>query len=359
MSERHGALNSTELDRLGIDASQVLDFSSNCLPGCAHARVAQAVQAAAIEPYPSPDAAPLRISIAERHGVPAAQVVAGGGAAQLLFAVVQALSREGDAVLATEPSFGEYLDAARALRRHALAARSSIVEQPDLGAVFSVLERDRPALVFVCQPNNPTGWLWPEAQVARLATRCRELGARLVVDHAYRSFVDPASRFDTVPDAVNLYSLTKDFVLAGLRVGYLVASEPDALAIQRVLPPWSVSAPALAAGCTALEPDVIDATNAAIAAIRTSSNALWAAFRARGIEVLPSDCHFALIAQAGATGFRLRMLQQQKVQVRSAASFGLPDHVRVCSKGAAADRRLLQAWDKVSASVSAELCLTS
>ncbi|MEM6985935.1 MAG: aminotransferase class I/II-fold pyridoxal phosphate-dependent enzyme [Pseudomonadota bacterium] len=355
MSELHGALNATELSVLGIDPRHVLDFSSNCLPGHAHAQVRQAARNAAVETYPSPDAAPLRAQLAHCHGVAATQIVAGGGAAQLIYAAVQAYSREGDAVLSVQPSFGEYLDAAKALRRRAIAVPVSVDADPDLAELFEAVERERPALVCVCQPNNPTGRLWPDAQVRRLAAVCRERGARLLLDHAYRSFVDPISRFDGVKGAINLYSLTKDYALAGLRLGYVVTNDDDARSLQRVLPPWSVSAPATAAGCAALEPDVVVSTDAAIYAIRTSAAALWSALRERGARVLSSDCHFALIEQPKASAFRLRMLQQTHIQVRSAASFGLPDHIRVCSKGAAADARLLQAWDAVSVSLSTEL----
>ncbi|MEM9602223.1 MAG: aminotransferase class I/II-fold pyridoxal phosphate-dependent enzyme [Pseudomonadota bacterium] len=355
MSERHGALNTTELEALGVDAERVLDMSSNCLPGRAHARVRRAAERAAIETYPSPDAAPLRARLAACHGVPAAQVVAGAGAAQLIFAAVQAVTREGDTVLAVQPSFGEYLDAAQALRRRPLEVSVPLGAEPDLTEVFANVERERPALVFVCQPNNPTGRLWPRAQLARLAAVCAETGGRLVVDHAYATFADPTSRFDEVPAAINLYSLTKDYALAGLRLGYAVAQLDDAQAVHRVLPPWSVSAPAMAAGIAALDPEVVVATDAAIRAVRQSAEQLWTALRARRAEVVPSDCHFALVRCPGASAYRLRMLQQCRVQVRSAASFGLPGHIRVCSKGAGADALFLQAWDALGANASADL----
>lgn len=355
MSETHGAINDAELAALGLSPHSVLDVSSNCLPGAAHPSIQRAVQDASLERYPSLDAAPLRARIAERHVVSERTTVVGAGAAQLIFSIVQACSREGDAVVSVAPSFGEYADAARALRRRPSTISVDVNAEPNLADVFAAVQREQPALVFVCQPNNPTGRLWQAGQIERLAECCAAGGGRLVVDHAYRSFVDPAARFDAVPGAINLYSLTKDFKLAGLRLGYLVADADVARSVQQVLPPWSVSSPALAAGCAALEDDVIRATDAEILAVQTSARALWQAMRESGLTVLQSDCHFALIKQPEASVWRHRMLCETQVQVRSAASFGLPDHVRVCSKGPAADARLLQAWNIVSGSLVAGL----
>ncbi len=355
MSELHGALNPAELERLGLDAAQVLDFSSNCLPGLAHPRVREAVRTAAIEPYPSPDAAPLRLRLSACHRVSLDAVVAGAGAAQLIFASVQAYSREGDRVLVVSPSFGEYADAAVALRRRVERVHVAPDDTPDLGAVFRAVQQFKPALVFVCQPNNPTGRLWPEAQLVRLMQVCLDNESLLVVDHAYRTFVDPSQRFRSIEGAINLYSLTKDFALAGVRLGYAVLPVYRAAALNAVLPPWSVSQPAIAAGLAALEPEVIDATDRAIVAVRESAASLWEALRARGVVVLPTDTHFALLERPGASAFRQRLLERASVQIRSAASFGLPDHVRVASKGVAADAKLLQAWDRFGAESESEL----
>ncbi len=355
MSELHGAINVDELIELGLDPAKVVDFSSNCLPGLAHPRIQAAVHAASIENYPSPDAAPLRVRLSACHGVPIESVVTAAGAAQLIFAAVQASSREGETVLVVTPSFGEYADAARALSRRVEAVAVEVDASPDLAPVMEAVSRTRPAMVFLCQPNNPTGRLWPADALDALITQCRDLGTVPVIDHAYSTFVDPAKRFVAHDHAINLYSLTKDFALAGLRLGYALAPAAQARSLDAVMPPWSVSQPALAAGLAALDTEVIAATDDAIWRVRESSAVLWAALENDGAVVLPTDTHFALIECPGASEFRHRLLVQAGLQVRSAASFGLPNHVRVASKGRDDDTRLIQAWKIESEAADAAL----
>ncbi len=333
MAEAHGALRPQELAALGIDPAQVLDFSSNCLVQ-APASVLAAARAAPLESYPDPDCSALRARISALWGQDS--VVVGNGAAALLWACVSAYSREGELVLCHRHSFGEYANAALTQRRRVYCVQQAIAER-SLEPMYEALQR-RPALVFICQPNNPSGRLWPEQPLRELIAQARRQGSTVVVDHAYRVFACPQQRFAHYDGAINVYSMTKDFAVAGLRLGFALGDTD----LGRFLPPWSASSAAQAAGVAALSDTVLGALEQRILIAKAQQAQLWQSLRANGHDCLDSDTHFGLIRVGDADGLRARLLREHAIQVRSARSFGLPDYIRVCTR-AGDDARLVAA----------------
>jgi histidinol-phosphate aminotransferase len=168
------------------------------------------------------------------------------------------------------------------------------------------------------------------------------------VDEAYLAFAEGAESAigAQLPNVLVLRSMTKDYALTGLRLGYAVGDARVIAALRKVRPPWNVNALALAAGVAALaDPEYVSAS---IRRLRSAVAPLQAALAERGFGVLPTDVHFFLArvdaAFGNAAAWRAA-LRAQGVLVRDCASFGLPAYTRIAARRPDENLRLLAAID--------------
>ena len=292
----HGGLDHGELARLGLKPDDVLDFSVNRNPFGPPPCVREVWPGLHLERYPDRECLALRPALGKRHGCAPEEVWVGNGTSELIWLLALAYLRSGDPLLVVSPTFGEYAIAGKATgaQVEVFAACQEDGFRPDVNALVARLEEVRPRLTFLCNPNNPTGVYLEQAPVeALLAANPSGL---LVLDEAYVLFT--AGAWDSTPlletgRLVVLRSMTKDYALAGLRLGYLLAAAEIVEAVRRVQPPWSVNAVAQAAGLVALEDraylqDTLTKTTAAAMQLTRDLAAL-------GLRVWPSDTHFFLV----------------------------------------------------------------
>lgn len=276
-----------------------LDFSSNVsplgVPEGVRDAVAEAVCAA--DRYPDPLCREVRGAIAEAEQVPAEWCLCGNGSADLIYRAV--LAKQPRQALVTAPTFGEYGAALELVgcrvERYPLREENGFVLQEDfLDAVTP--ETD---LVFLCEPNNPTGRTTPKPLLLSVLERCAQTGTLLVVDECFGGFLaDPAAHtlaglLEEYPNLLLLKAFTKLYALAGLRLGYcLCASGPLLSSMRLAGQPWAVSAPAQAAGIAALgEVDYVRQVRALIEAERPR---LALELERFGFRVIPGEANYLL-----------------------------------------------------------------
>lgn len=328
-SRSHGGLLDAELSALGLDARDVVDFSVNVNAYGPCPAVVEAVRAAPVDRYPDPTAFGARRSVARSIDVDPARIVLAPGTADLLWTIARVLLTPGDLVWIVEPAFAEMAAAARSA-----GARVEPARLESLGEV-------RPKLVYLAAPANPTGAAVPASDVAAVARSHPQVA--FVVDQAFLSLSDRhADARVAMPDnTVVLRSLTKDHALAGLRVGYAVASRDVAARIEASRPPWSTSGPAQAAAVAAIESsEFVPQCRARLFADR---DALARDIAALGLRVRPTSTVFFLVEVGDAARVRRDMLARHRVLVRDCASFGLPQCIRVCARPARDAARLVAA----------------
>jgi histidinol-phosphate/aromatic aminotransferase/cobyric acid decarboxylase-like protein len=291
-----------------------IDFSTGVSPLPPPPSLMAAWRGADVTRYPHPTALPLREAIAACHSVDADAVAVGAGSVELVWALARAFGGAGRRVGFVAPAFGEYAQAGLAS-----------------GAVTAAVAVDDPCdLLFVARPGNPLSSA-PSIEAARAAL--------VVVDEAYQPLCDGVTPTAPSERVAVLRSLTKVFALPGLRLGYLVASRVVARAVRAALPPWNVSAPAIAAGLAALaEPTA--PVRAAVADLRAAMIARLAAI---GVRPVVAGGTFVVVDVGDARGFTARMLARG-VRVRDCASFGLPAYVRLGVRGDEDVSRLVAAW---------------
>ena len=343
----HGAHGALAAQTLGAARDDFLDFSANINPlGPPEGAILAAGKALLGEAatYPDPRYLRLRAALAGYLGVPPETVLPTNGGAEALFLAARvAADGGGQRAVILDPTFSEYAAAARTA---GLEPESRIARRPERGfrldhAVLDDL--DDVGLVFLCNPNNPTGDLLSGEDVMRISGKVRAAGAVLVVDEAFADFA-PGQSVATEVDQ-RLYvarSFTKFFAVPGLRLGCLIAREPETA--EAFQPSWPVNVVAAAAGVAAAgDPAFAEMTVTEVEGRR------WELFGALegldGVTPYPGAANFLLFR--GPEGLP-ELLARLGVLVRGCDPFpGLgPGFVRVAVRGREENGRLISALAK-------------
>jgi histidinol-phosphate aminotransferase len=326
--------------------TNVVKLSSNENPLGPSPLAVQAMQdaAAGMHRYPSSDHSALRTAIGEVHGLDPARVICGAGSDEIITFLCQCFAGPGDEVLYTEHGFAMY-------RICALAAGATPVEVKERERVTDVDAllagcTDRTRLVFIANPNNPTGTMISAAEVARLADGIPE-GALLVLDGAYAEYVEGfdagASLIEARDNVVMTRTFSKIYGLGGARIGWGYGPKAIIDVLNRVRGPFNVSVTALAAAeASVRDLDYVDRSR--------SENARWRTWLAEALAELgvPSDtsctnfilARFADQAEAEACD---TYLQSQGLIVRRVAGYNLPNALRITVGDEDSCRRVAQA----------------
>jgi histidinol-phosphate aminotransferase len=283
--------------------------------------------------YPDPQPASLLQALANLYGVQREQLCVGRGSDEAIDLLVRAFCRAGqDAIVIQPPTFGMYAVSAR-------IQNAAVIEVPlaqDFGLDSdALLAAITPAvkLVFLCTPNNPSGKSIGRDDVERVA-QALSGKALLVVDEAYIEFSDQPSAIELInryEHIAVLRTLSKAWALAGARIGTLIA-HPDVIGlIRRIMPPYPLPTPCVAAALAALLPSGQNAAREHIAIVREQRAFMHDALSAvPGVrEVLPSDANF-LAVRFDDAGAVYQRLQQAGIVVRDVRRYPkLQDALRI------------------------------
>jgi len=296
----------------------------------------EAYEAAGAELHRYPDGGygELRRALSEHHGIPADRIVCSNGSDELISLLTKGYAGPGDEVLFSAHGFAMYPIAT-------MAAGATPVTAPEIDLTADVdglLERvtERTRIVFLANPNNPTGTYVPAEAIRRLHAGLRP-DILLVIDAAYAEFVtrnDYSSGMEMVAEHRNVVvtrTFSKAYALAGLRLGWAYCPESVAGVLNRLRGPFNVALPTAAAGIAALR-DV-----AHLDMVRTHNDEWLPWFREKvaavGLEALPSFGNFVLVrfpdtngkSAAAADAF----LRGRGILVRRVDGYRLPDCLRV------------------------------
>ncbi len=338
--EDHGGLNPAELKSLGINEDGILDFSVNSNPFGPSPRVLEAIQNVDVSKYPDRFCAELSSRLAEVNSVDHDEIFPGNGTAELIWLTIMAHIKPEDRVLIQGPTFGEYARAAKRLGADVIELRAEPpLFSPDIDQLLEKIQSVEPKLVFVCNPNNPTGYLLSEDEIHRIAQACGNK-TRLVLDEAYRAFTGQGF-FGYVPggNVIRLRSMTKDFALAGLRLGYALADGEILSTMKNLQPAWSVNALAQAAGLAVL--DDLEYYENSLKDLYLERDRFFTALSTITAKPVYSSTHYCVIQTPEEAGMIRKLLLQKSIQVRDCASFGLPYHIRLSTQKPEANSRLL------------------
>ena len=318
----------------GIAERDIVKLASNENPRGPSSKVRAAIAdaAAGVTRYPDGNGFALKQALAARFAVGSEQIVLGNGSNDILELASQAFLRPGDHTVYAQHAFAVYPLATQ--------ARGAVgIEVPardlghDLAAMRAALTRET-RIVFVANPNNPTGsWLPPREVEAFVASVPREV--LVVLDEAYNEYLEPAQQADSAawvaryPNLLVSRTFSKAYGLAGLRVGYGIADASVADLLNRVRQPFNVNSIAQAAALAALADVEYVAESARLN--REGMRELERGLDALGVAHVPSHANFLLV-RAGVAGDAAPVyeaLLRAGVIVRPVGSYGLPGYLRV------------------------------
>lgn len=334
----------------GCDA---LDFSANVSPLGLPAGVAAAITNAlpTADRYPDPLCRELRAALAGAEGVPADWILCGNGAADLIFRL--ALAVRPRRALLPAPTFAEYEAALQTVG--CAVQRVFLREENEFAVTEEFIDAVTPEtdIVFLCQPNNPTGQVTPPALVERLVRRCAECGAVLVVDECFLDFLPDRDAWTAkqllrdAPQLIILKAFTKLYAMAGVRLGYALCGDAALLEKMRGAgQPWAVSSLAQAAGLAALQETAY--AGAVRALIAEQRPRIAAGLRALGLRVMDGQANYLLFRATPDFGEKLR---RRGAVVRSCANYPGLDAAwyRTAVRTAEENTRLLQIMGEILA----------
>jgi histidinol-phosphate aminotransferase len=322
----------SELKELhGVDDIAKLNWNEGLfgpLPGALDAVVAELERAWM---YPEQAYSDLREAVAVWLGTTPERIVPAHGIQSLIAAVAHVFVRDGDRVVVPQPTYGLYAQVCAAAGARVERVPASEL-RIDLDELVQAARRVEARLIWVCDPNNPTGSLVERDEWEDFLAALPE-GTVVVVDEAYGEYADPSRRVCRERDVeagrpvVVLRTFSKIFGLAGLRLGYAVADPELAAFFDVVQEPFNVNRAALAAGRACLaRPELIEERRRESASARALLAAL---LEEAGMEPLPSEANFILVDVGVDDAALADALVRRGLLVRSGSEFGLDGYVRV------------------------------
>jgi histidinol-phosphate aminotransferase len=284
--------------------------------------LADAVRDVAWHRYPDRSATGLRAAIGRLHGVGPAQVLAANGSNEVLQSVCLAFGGAGRTVATFEPTYALHAHIARITGARVVEGERDDRFRLDLDEVARVVRAERPSIVFLCSPNNPTGVVDDPDQVRAVVGLAGEVGALVVVDEAYGQFAS-WSALELVADDVPLVvtrTYSKTWALAAARLGYLVGPAWLVTELEKAVLPYHLDAVTQLAGTLAL--DHVDAMEARVAAVVEERGRVVGALADLPVEVWPSGANFVLFRPLDRTGRDVwQGLVDRSVLVRDTSSW--------------------------------------
>ena len=320
-----------ELEReLGITGIVKLASNENPLGASPKAVAAMHEAIATISLYPDGNGFELKDALTKRYGVAHANLVLGNGSNDLLELASRAFLAPGDVAVYAAHAFAVY-----ALATQAVGAKGITVPAKefghDLDAMLASAIKHKAKMVFIANPNNPTGtYLTPDA--LRDFLQALPVNILVVLDEAYNEYLPPAQRYDSVswlqnyPNLIISRTFSKAYGLAGLRVGYAIAHEQITDMMNRVRQPFNVNSIAQAAAVAALHD--MDFVQQTYELNQRGMQQIIAGLTNLGLSYIPSFGNFISFRIGGATAMYRRLLELGVI-VRPLANYDMPDYLRV------------------------------
>ena len=332
-----------ELGFSSADEIHKLASNENALGPSPRAIEAMHARAPDMHLYPDGGAYYLKQALAARLGVTPGHLCFGNGSNELIEFLGHVFLGPGTGIVMSECAFIIYKLVAAMMQAETVMAPMQGLTH-DLDAMLAAI-RPETKLVFVANPNNPTGTMVEAETLYRFMDRVPDHVA-VVLDEAYIEILPPERQPDTlryVREGRKVYLLrtfSKAYGLAGLRIGYAIAPPEGIALLERVRQPFNANAMAQAAALAALEDEAFVVTTRKL--VEDGLRALSAGCDRLGLEWVPSVTNFLLVKVGDGAGVT-RALQRLRIIVRPMAGYGLPEYVRVTVGTEAQNRDFLRA----------------
>ncbi|MBV8377773.1 MAG: histidinol-phosphate transaminase [Verrucomicrobia bacterium] len=332
---------------LGLDPDKIVKLASNENPLGPSPMAVKAMQEALQKAHYYPDGGGyhLRAGIAAKYGVGIDHVILGTGSNEIIEFLGHAFLRPDDNIVTAEHAFVVYKILAKLFGAETIEVPDPNLTH-DLPAMAAAIN-DRTKIVYIANPNNPTGTMVSEAELDRLVDRVQR-NVVIALDEAYYEFLpDPPNTlkyFRNHPNVIVLRTFSKIQGLAGLRIGYGLAHEDLIRLLQKTRQPFNVNSIAQAGALAGLRDDAYQAKTREV--VRQGRDFLQAEFRKRNLEYVPSVANFILVNVGNGKEVFQKLLRRGMI-VRAMDEYKLPEWIRVTVGTPVQNQRFLEDLDQV------------
>jgi threonine-phosphate decarboxylase len=327
MSENHqihGSIPFKELRHLGINPSDIIDFSATVNPFPIPENIAQLINSKDIASYPDIDCYDAVKSIAEFYNIPVQWVAVTAGMTEVIYNLPRIFKKG----ILFSPSYSDYSDA---YQRY--GSKLDSIDFPDseykYQQTLNLLKSNRFDLIIICNPNNPNGFYLPIRFITELSECLKD--SVICIDESYQEMGENCDsilpKIKNHENIIVLKSLTKPFGIGGLRAAYAVSSGKILQEIRNVLIPWGVSSISLR-----LIPAIFD--NWSIFSsqwnlLHSEKKRIIKAIELLGINAIDNVCPFFLTEFEDPGNLRKHLLQSHHIAIRDCSSFGYDNLIRI------------------------------
>lgn len=331
---------------------EVYDFSANLNPFGMPEELKMAIieNLDRYESYPDPYSIELKVAISRYHRVPGENICCGNGAADVIFRIAAAFKpKKGLIVAPTFSEYGESLSSVNCPIDYFL-----LKEEDDYRLSEGLCDTIRTGnydIMFLCNPNNPTGILIEKEKIIEIATACRDSGTRMILDECFIDFVFEEDKYSIMnrilefPNVIILKSFTKMFAMAGIRLGYCVCgSVSDREAIENSMQTWSVSTVAAKTGIAAMNLEGFEEKTKVY--VEKERAFLIPALRKLGFKVYDSMTNYIFFK----SGFSLdEELLKENILIRNCSNYyGLNEgYYRIAVRTAEENQKIVEVLEKI------------
>lgn len=339
LNRTHGGKNALNL----LNKNKILDFSVSINPYGPPPEIQLNLNLSNVKEYPDPHSKELTKLLASVNNVDEENIFIGNGSAEIIALLFFCFVKKKDVVVSLWPSFGEYYHYANITQSKFIPITLNLPDfRLNLNTISRLIKEYHPKLFFFCNPNNPTGNYYSEKEVVSILEGLPET-ILFILDEAYVNLV--LSKWNSVKllrrfkNMIILRSLTKDYALTALRLGYSMASKEMTSFLRSACPSWNINILAQRSGLcifnnkTFLEKSVL--------LLHKEKNRIGKVLRKFGYHMLPSSVNFYLLEVRNAkeaTG----LLLSNNIYVRDCTNYGLPQYLRISVKSPKENNHLLK-----------------
>lgn len=351
--KEHGADIYTASEKTGLDKKQIIDFSSNINP----LGIPESVKTAVInsvndsDKYPDICSRELIKSISEYENVDERSIFPSNGAAEAIFRIIYGLKPKKG--LVTAPAFSEYENALRAFG--ASVVYYDLKKELDFKILENILcsIKEDVDIVFLCNPNNPTGQLTDKNVIKSIIEHCHKINTTVVIDECFLDFVINKKQYTAIDltekydNLIILKAFTKLFAIPGIRLGYCIASNITTVEKLKVSgPPWNVSNIAQAAGAAALKE--ANYINKSINYVKAQRNYLVYELNKLNIKTYTSHANYILLNIREKVDLQSELLKKG-ILIRSCSNYNnLDEHFyRIAVKSDRENKLLIKSLKEI------------
>lgn len=319
---------------LNVDVSSILDFSASINPLGPPESVTreQAALLFAVQNYPDITTSELLDSISQTYKTPPGTILAGNGSMEFLLLLPLALGAKN--IMSISPSFSEYgsIPVRLGITEHKLTIKPPFKISPEDVTRFITSTKADIDLLYLCNPNNPTGSLLKKEEILKILAAIKN--GYLVLDEAFIDFCPQFSLiWENHPKLIIMRSFTKFFAMPGLRLGFIKADKNVINAVRGLQPPWSVNAIAMRAGIMAMGANGF--IEKSIKFIKEETAFLFEQLRdIKGLHPYQPSANFILVRLNSSMSVTAiaKELKKDLILIRDCTNFGIANHFRVAVK---------------------------